>query len=413
MANTNNLRIGSNGDSPISLMKGVMKEDDTTVYPSTEEVWDAYYNNDLVYHKDKTIENCWQKYKMLVQDESNNWIISNTINEGKSIYLPEIYVPSNYLGTMKVNCHVSNLDYIAKLIINYFPAGRSPDTFSYMWHNSNLGSITIFREQGVITLTLPESTPLDYDLRGFISGSTADSISLNINRPVSSMINFASECEKLTTVKFTFNQDTSFAENCGFDAAFRNCTSLLHFYIGWDCQVGSYDNTFQGCNNLTSITGNNLQGTSYNDTFSGCSSLTSITPQIATINVSGEFLNPNATLQNIFKGCTNLQTFTLNSSLPIGNDNSAYHYRLDKDDSTGVIIPNPTGQPNSFVHFNIILGNLPNLNSGTVLTILSQLQETTIPCTIHFNDNVTIDSDSITSARDKNWYIYKGDTLLS
>ena len=65
MANVNNLRT-TLGDVEAMLFSSPYISSDTNVPidVSTKECWDVKLGTSVVYHKDKTVDNCWFKYGM-------------------------------------------------------------------------------------------------------------------------------------------------------------------------------------------------------------------------------------------------------------------------------------------------------------------------------------------------------------
>ena len=72
MANINNLRIGDVTPDTLMLDKPYQSDSTAAIDYSSVEIWDAYVGSTQVYHKDKTIENCWRKYKYITDKTSTD-----------------------------------------------------------------------------------------------------------------------------------------------------------------------------------------------------------------------------------------------------------------------------------------------------------------------------------------------------
>ena len=112
------------------------------------------------------------------------------------------------------------------------------------------------------------------------------------------------DCSSLESI--TLSADTSYA-SINFALAFTNCTALTSVTnLEKFTNVGSFDQTFEGCSSLESITlpaGTSYAGISFYYTFDGCTALTSIT------NLE-KFTNVN-NFRYAFQNCSNLTSVEL------------------------------------------------------------------------------------------------------
>ena len=112
------------------------------------------------------------------------------------------------------------------------------------------------------------------------------------------------DCSSLESI--TLSADTSYA-SINFALAFTNCTALTSVTnLEKFTNVGSFDQTFEGCSSLESITlpaGTSNASISFYYTFDGCTALTSIT------NLE-KFTNVN-NFRYAFQNCSNLTSVEL------------------------------------------------------------------------------------------------------
>ena len=90
MADINEMYIGSEPVKEMRFAKAVETAQGYDV--STQECWDAYAGSTHVYHKDKTVENCWKKYGLLSEPEDSECYSLDmaAVPEGKTGVLPEV-----------------------------------------------------------------------------------------------------------------------------------------------------------------------------------------------------------------------------------------------------------------------------------------------------------------------------------
>lgn len=90
MADINKMYIGGEPVKEIRFAKAA-ETDDGTWDASTQECWDAYAGSEQVYHKDKTVENCWKKYGLLHDTDDGSFLTLDmaAVPKGKTGVLPE------------------------------------------------------------------------------------------------------------------------------------------------------------------------------------------------------------------------------------------------------------------------------------------------------------------------------------
>lgn len=421
MANTNSLRIGDN--TPTSLMYGSMKEDSTTIYPSTEEVWDAYYGDTLVYHKDKTVENCWVKYKMAQIDSSGCIDIVNNIAPEKTLSLPSLDTNLgnvNYANLLRIQCSLKSIDtyYIP---IRAAEQSGSRRFFGYRktFQNSNIGSVSALCRNSdgeIVTETkqckdITDNANVQYRFRN----SNADKLLLQIGYLTEDVQYFAANCRNLTSLRVEPKIEKPFSENCQFLRFAQGCTSLTSFHLTWKTTyVETYNGAFGGCSSMQVVTCEDPNEYSfwagdYRFMFRDCKKLQNVIPIIITISKSGDFIDPTY-LDSIFMGCSELSMFTLYPGLPTvpTSSNKAYHYYFV---TPGTTIPTPPNM-DMYQTQRIRITDSSKLSWSIIENLINYLQETNNYCALHIPDYIGVSPEQISAARSKNWYIYSGDRLL-
>lgn len=91
MADINKMQIGGEPVREIRFAKAA-ETDDGSWDASTQECWDAYAGSEQVYHKDKTVENCWLKYGLLHDTDDGSFLTldMSAVPEGKTGVLPDV-----------------------------------------------------------------------------------------------------------------------------------------------------------------------------------------------------------------------------------------------------------------------------------------------------------------------------------
>ena len=89
MADTKEIYAGGKPAAEIRFA-GAAESADGTWDASTQECWDAYAGSRRVWHKDKTVENCWVKYGLATDDTDTGTVVvdMHSVPEGKSGVLP-------------------------------------------------------------------------------------------------------------------------------------------------------------------------------------------------------------------------------------------------------------------------------------------------------------------------------------
>lgn len=302
MANTNLLKIGDN--TPTTLMYGTMKEDDTTVYPSTEEVWDVWYGETPVYHKDKTYENCWKKYlNVTIGTESSNPSgITRTVetisyDSNKLVHLPEI------------------IDNISDYFSSFDPATGSTSK-RICFRNLKLDSDSYWT-QLIGYLAIQEGIRVE-QLRNFLYGCNISG-TINISCIDSLQGNYRIENAfretNLSNVIINMNNQND-AVVVNTSNMFMNCYSLTNFSL----MSGRFQSTqavhmFDNCSQLTSVAIDSIlpsyssditstgTGSNCDYMFYKCKSLTDIPSSTTNDN---RYVYPRS-MVSMFQGCSKLR----------------------------------------------------------------------------------------------------------
>lgn len=408
MADTLNLKFGST--TPTKLMFGNMPETDEYVYPGGNEVWDAYYGNTLVWHKDKTVDNYLTEYRLGTLEDNIFTIENNTgIDKPVKIALDftNFYDSSSNID-FKYNTEVYNIsqyytfETLRNVLLNY-----NPD-LSYKWYKSNIGDIhtaTNIEEYPINFSDVSDRFPdSDLNLRAMFMLSNIKAILFNTTVPITNMINFCSECSNLTTIEMTI---ANFTNVCSFSSAFRNCSSLINFNWNCDHEVRSFNNMFEDCTNLITILGSDtvFKGTEFTEMFLNCSALRTIVPTIdaSDLNSLSSSYDPTY-LTDIFSGCSSLQTFTIKFP-QVGSSGGSWLYELDKSSTGG-------GNSPTTNMTKVQLGNLSSVTQTTMDNLISQLP-TVYQCGLVIPSHITVTTSQIQTAGTNGWTLYKGSQQLT
>lgn len=307
---------------------------DTTMEdPSSVECWDAYMGDTQVYHKDKTLENCWEKYGYVAGEgtysykDDNNQVRNFTHQviecpTGTTI-LPELDDWSCLAHCKLYQLNPSNKEVWDKIrewyrnntingILLRVPHAVAPD---WGLHRTWAGCHG-FKE---LTLNIHFDDWWNYGEQNWF-WTDIEEITLNVNQPFTSPQRLFMSMTKLKTINWT---------NSGYDALcgavsivdmFGGCSSLEEYpakLINWG---GAKDTTssnstrgvtltqyaFEGCNNLKKIpshtSGDSIICSNLEHMFINCYKLTTIEP---ILDVAEQTCKPSSA-KNWFSGCNAL-----------------------------------------------------------------------------------------------------------
>lgn len=328
-------RIYDISDHPIYIYLDV-PDSTAAVDVSSIECWDVYVGNTQVYHKDKTVGNCWIKYKLAqmhtvsecsaleVKDLSgisNKKILPNVINWQNYM---EDYTDNTVYPTKFVQFHISisNTDYW--------------DTIREWFANHNICALVLecgkifqnsnFSGELVLNIDHPRSSSgTSYQFVSFSSAFENTSITkLTLNLlngcRISSLHNMFIRMSSLQQINWNSNNVTCAATD--LSGAFEWDGSLISLpsnMIEWGsrAQFGITPNgstnfgyVFEGCTSLTSIPmygenrtadANTVIASFVQQAFNACRSLTYIGPVIDL-----RYINPGSSGYLTFGSCTNV-----------------------------------------------------------------------------------------------------------
>lgn len=395
-------RVYDISDHPIYIDLDIQ---DTINYPidlSTKECWDAYVGNTKLYHRDKTIENCWKKYGLAtetyVDDEGNTkeyGYIKVTNVSGYSfkggLILPEVIDWEDNIENICWNFKIANTDFWEK-VRNWFDNNYT--TFSMitkpLFAQSNIG--------GRIQIKLKEweneeeGLPQYYLYAGrFLQGSTIESIhfisenecsfssgngmfigsslkQITFESPkgwligATDMSGILSQCGNLTSYPYNLI-------NWGANRTNVKANGIMCTLMGWFCEytplieIPSFDQENRESDDNTIIF-----ATYAPQVFNGCNSLTKIGPicDLSIVipnsnNTTNMFNCPNLTdvrIKNLNHGNWSFDGITRNEgyigNLPLLNQESIEYLFNNLADLT-------THDPDK--HINLIYKSFANWSS--------------------------------------------------
>lgn len=319
------------------------------IYPESVECWDVKSGDTTLYHKDKTFENCWLKYRIAGEEtvtNNNLWHvdgdilcklysrnIGNTFADYNSVIIPNIIDLNNYMYKVDVdkkeihalsfnNCNPKNKEFwnpikewFANNIINYW--------CPRMFNSSNLNEINI-------TIDSLGETDGDYSknythLKDIFNGSKLQKITLNLpHHQIGSGNKLFRGCDWLKEFDITELNGAKSIRAYDYSGMFEFCgclESIPDNLFNWEVRnynanIGiastNLGYTFEGCGKLEEIPVSiYANGDRYSDkntcipyfldqAFNECSNLKLIGPVLDL-----KIIEP-ATLKLPFNNCVNL-----------------------------------------------------------------------------------------------------------
>lgn len=385
MADTKEIYAGGKPAAEIRFA-GAAESADGTWDASTQECWDAYAGSRRVWHKDKTVENCWVKYGLATDDTDTVVVDMHSVPEGKSGVLPaatdwqgRVFPAAGgglkplawrgpiantafwdelreYIGSHDIDCTpgdgatelrgnwFAGSNFTGDLAVNL--AGESPYwTFADLFSGMDIGRLTIrFKGAGVQVSSMV----------GFFRGLSADSI--DVTGPGGE-----SEVGTTGTRHFLAYDLSAVCENARLRGEFPDFVdwSVRQSVEGAACTRMGY--AFTQCGTVTAIApragverdddGNTIKMAPMADqAFENCRSLASIGPVLdfgAVYNKPGRENAPGGGAYRTFAGCTAL------ADARIRNLNAGL-WRFDDD---------------------TYAGNMPSLDAASVEYLLANLTD--------------------------------------
>ena len=406
MADINKMQIGSEPVKEIRFAKAVETARGYDV--STQECWDAYAGSEQVYHKDKTVENCWKKYGLLSEPEDSECYSLDmaAVPEGKTGVLPEVtdwqqhVLPSvgSGLKGIRWNANIGNTEFWDKLneyiathdivVVSNAPAdsGFTADddnhavTASRWFYGSNRrGDFRVNLNGYNQYAQFPNMfyfMNIDKLTICFKNNSVRISSAISLFRYLTvkqiEVLNADGTVANGTDEKFIGAYDISaIGENMTYAGVFPDIIDwkVRQVVDGYACTKIGY--AFTQCRQMTGIAqcataterdsdGNTIRAHSLSDqAFENCHALASIGPVLdlaAVANATGKENQPGAGAYRMFAGCTAL------TDVRIKNLNAGL-WRFDDDSYVGNI-PNLDAESINYLFANLMdLTGVPSLSS--------------------------------------------------
>lgn len=469
MVNIKKIKVGVNNATTLVFDKYYIPVTNTgltaDIDPSTEECWDVYAGDSHVYHKDRTVENCWIKYGMAQKTTvgGNNYPVisidmANIPEEIENPMLPKVvdyedYIMSSLLSgeyILNWRCDLTNSP-MQDVVKDWFANNAIPIVL--VDHVNNKSNYTYEDSCPNFIYTYPfRGLKVDGDFKIILDGYFT---SLSAGRGA-----FGLTCNKLTIQVMQDNCRWTSMNTVFYNGGFKeievvdaNGDAMKGFFTATD-----FSGAFEFCYYLTEIPDNMINwynnrqnvesdtngdsGTYFGYAFEGCNNLTRIGMYGDTRESESNTVRA-FNLEQTFNSCTSLTyigpVLDLSFVNFYTNGTTAYPYlafnncRVLED----VRIKNLNG---SYVDFtangSTAHGNLSALNQESVEYLFNNLTDLTtysqyehgddtasyiygrpyaetgeLHCPSEWENYVT--TDIITAANAKGWTIYIGDTLKS
>ena len=399
-----------NSDSNYDESKGAYKEYDISNTPiylyldtpdytapidiSTIECWDAYLNDTKVYHKDKTVENCWKKYGMISEESSYyNMNMANIPSAVTNPILPEVIDYEQYI-LPKYNSGIKPIKWRHKIANTEF----WDNIKTYLTSHPVIHVEDFYIEQGIVNYsdyTSADNNKIDTDwfreahmsgdltikfdgcfgnaiLQNCFNGNTLNTLTLQFLQD-NLIISVAQNMLRGLTVGTFKVVDKNGNPSNKFIGA-RDCSAMCEFcdisifpdVINW-----TFRREFDG-----------IQNVPIQYMFSYCSSLTEVAQHGTEREAYDNIILCGGTAQ-AFQGCTTLTkigpVLNLSQNNFIQNPGiNSYAYKMFENCNalTDVRIKNLNG---SYVNFdsNSQHGTLPNLNEESIQYLFDNLKDLT------------------------------------
>lgn len=375
-------------ENPITIELFDFGLDLNGVDPSSKECWDMYVKDVQIYHKDKTVRNCWQEYK-LFKDNGTYYSIVNLNENIKDIHLPEVIDYWDYLWNrdkpLCFNIAIKNKEFW-DVVRNYYEGRDITENMLHvpLFSNSN------FDKDITLIIDIKDNYGYAYSYLfsdgTIFANSDIDTVTLKTN--IGCIFTSSHNLFKLAGKLKTINVDTPVEYLCGAtdcSGMFAQCYSLQTYpnkLINWAANRSNIKDNgilcttigwmFDWCGELVEVPDYDIEDRfSNNNTimvarfapqaFNGCNKLTYIGPVLDMNLVQPTDANddPIQDVYNIFN-CPNLV------DVRIKNLNHGT-WRLD-------------GSGN--------VGNLPNLNKESIEYLFANLRDLNDYNPEHHDDNI-------------------------
>lgn len=398
---------------------------------SNKESWKIYKGEDLIYQKEKTIENCWIAHGLANRDAEGrikvNRTVADSIHKEMNLYLPPVIDLLENIGKLHFNIELSNTEYwneikaaIAATSVTDFEF--LPNVFkksnvsgsveltldlengehlswgtNYKWnHWGNATEVTLKVAEGSTNrITAPQH--LFYDSKKLVTINTPKNImsgrdTSGMFEGCAALVNIPNNLILWSDRAWDYSTETSINNVCYMCI---NCASLVVF--------PSYDTQDRYSSNNTIKSSGHIR-----QAFQGCSKLQSIGPVIDL-----EYVDPQTSDQNawVFLGTPKLTDVRLKNL-----NHGTWHF----DDSAA------SGTNGDLYGYQ---GNIPLLDEESIKYLFDNMMDLTthdetstepgnpnrssarIYCPSEWEDKIT--NEMITAANAKGWSIYIGGTLKS
>lgn len=341
--------------------------------PSSVECWDIKVGNDTIYHKDRTVENCWKKYKLLTEtqiepyqgageeytcyDVTNNSGISN-------LHMPDVTDWESYVYNLSSKKFIrwkikaANERFWEPIREYYTSQSLSPMI-------ARLGLFNGSNMKGSLHLKITAYDPSIFDFEDFMNDTQISDLTIELGYDLLSCHNMfrkAQGLKNISIVSVSGNPITLRARDVS--GMFEFCDALKTYpstLIKWNDRSPTNDTNIgyfcDFCSNLEIIPSNGSVRTTALNTciasyaaqaFSNCPKLTYIGPVIDFSKIS------NATyVYHTFYNADNITDARIKGL-------NHFNWHLDGTESNGVLI-----------------GDLPNLDNMSVLYLFSTLTDLT------------------------------------
>lgn len=428
--NGNAYKVYDISDTPIIISINLLKAaSKITADLSNVEIWNIYSGSDLIYKKEKTVENCWIKHNIAVKDENGIITVIKTgadnIYSGMNMYLPPVIDLADNIQNLRFNVKLANTDYWdeIKAAIAATPI-TDYEFLPNVFKNSNVtGSIEM-------TLDLESGSDLSWGTtHKWNHWGNATEVTLKVAEGSGNRITAPQHLFYGANKLVTINTPENIMSGRDTSGMFEGCASLVNIpnnLIYWADRSWSYEYNVSGnnvcymcsgCYSLVTFPSYNTEDRYANDNtivshghirqaFQACSKLESIGPVIDL-----KYVDPQTSAQNafLFLGTPKLTdvriknlnhgTWHFDDSAPSNEDDDLYGYQ-------GNI---PLLDSDSIVY---LFDNLTDLNTheeGSTDIANPNRTSARIYCPSEWEDKIT--NEMIAAANTKGWSIYIGGTL--
>lgn len=430
-------------DHPLTIDLDVVDSTAAVDYSSVE-VWDAYVGDTQVYHKDKTVENCLEKYKYIKQVSIDNSDIQYQVTKDSSMTADSIIVPIptnfdnlfNHILTFNINA--ANSEFWDAVKENAQSIGMHIFATDYenirgTFQDSNISGAITIKVKNLGNAAAGDRSFSNTNLTeiNFTYAYEDDGTATNRITSINTLFTGASKLKTITSTKDFWARDCSGTfEYCNSLEAVPgliNYSSLTYndVYVSSDVTIKAWSAFIQyfcdNCRNLVTVEryrgatnredgGNVIKCGVVRYMFNNCNALTTIDPIL-----DFEYVRP-AVSNFVFTGCNNL------SDVRIRNLNHG-DWHFDDDTQHG----NLTSLNQESIEY--LFANLKNLTTrdpnlvygggnpgddnwnGNLFAANPDVSAANLYCPSSWDSYIT--SEMISAANAKGWTIYVGGSVKS